>query len=189
MCGRYNFTVEQREEMREILKKLNKKFPGKSIKEGDIYPTDEAPMLIGNNDKIETTLGSWGYPKIGQKGVLINARGETAFEKPTFRESTLYRRCIIPSSGFYEWNEEKKKFWFQMKNERPLYMAGLYNYYNDAIQFVILTTPANASMWDIHDRMPLVVPWENLEDWIFNTEMSHEFLYGEPPLLQRTMVG
>jgi len=87
MCGRYNFTVEQNEEIIEILEKLNAKFQGKEVRTGEVFPTNQAPILIEEKREVSPTLSIWGFPKFDQKGVILNARAETAFEKRTFRES------------------------------------------------------------------------------------------------------
>lgn len=109
MCGRYNFTVEQSEELREIIEKLNAKIHGKEYKRGEIFPTNQVPLLVGEHNETSPVLSIWGFPKFDNKGVIINARSETVFEKRTFRDSVINRRCIIPSSGFYEWDGRKEK--------------------------------------------------------------------------------
>lgn len=183
MCGRYNFTVEQSEEIKEILEKLNAKFQNHQVKTGEIYPTNLAPILMEEKNEVSPTPGTWGFPQFNQKGVLINARSETAIEKKTFRESLLSRRCIIPSTGFYEWNSEKRKYLFRMEGEGALYMAGLYNYYQDELRFVVLTTEANESMKEVHDRMPLIIQKQDIGTWIKDSGATNDFLHRIPPLL------
>lgn len=185
MCGRYNFTVEQSEEVIEILEKLNAKFQGKEFKTGEIYPTNLAPVLIEEREEVAPTLSTWGFPKYNEKGVIINARAESAFEKKTFRDSLLNRRCIIPSTGFYEWDSNKRKFLFRLEGTNALYMAGLYMYYRDEMRYVILTTDANDSMKDIHDRMPLVIPKNEIKTWIMDDSAANELLHRVPPMLIR----
>ena len=146
--------MEQSDELREIIEKLNAKTHGKVINSGEIFPTNQVPLLIGENDETSPVLSIWGFPKFSGKGVIINARSETVFEKRTFRDSVINRRCIIPSSGFYEWDNEKRKIMFRLEESDALYMAGLYNFYQDELRFVILTTAANESINDVHHRMP-----------------------------------
>jgi putative SOS response-associated peptidase YedK len=67
-------------------------------------------------------------------------------------------------------------------------MAGLYNYYQDELKFVILTTEANDSMRDVHHRMPLVIPREEIETWILNDAFTSEILGRVPPQLIRTVL-
>jgi hypothetical protein len=76
----------------------------------------------------------WGFPNFRSKsGVIINARAETALDKKTFRESLLSRRCVIPSTGFFEWTKTgaKKKYLFRETGKSLLYMAGIYNDYGN----------------------------------------------------------
>jgi len=188
MCGRYNFTVEQSDEILEILEKLNAKFQGKQARTGEIFPTNLAPILIEEKNEISPVLSNWGFPKFDEKGVIINARSETAFEKRTFRDSLLNRRCVIPSTGFYEWDSEKKKFLFHVEGTNALYMAGLYIYYRDEMRYVILTTEANESIKDVHTRMPLILPKQDIETWIMDYQATNELLHRVPPLLVREAV-
>lgn len=185
MCGRYNFTVEQNDEIIEILEKLNAKFHNTAVKTGDIYPTNQAPILTLEKEEITPVISTWGFPKFDQKGVIINARSESAFEKKTFRDSLVNRRCIVPSTGFYEWDSNKRKFKFHMEGSKILYMAGLYNYYKEELRFVILTTQANESMSEIHDRMPLVIPKQEIAAWVKDSQATSEFIRRVPPLLVR----
>ncbi len=189
MCGRYNFTVEQSDEIREILEKLNAKIHGNSVKSGEIFPTDQVPILIEEEEEAVPALSGWGFPKFNSKGVIINARAETAFEKKTFRDSLLNRRCIIPSTGFYEWDSEKKKYLFRLQDTNALYMAGLYTMYQGELRYVILTTDANESMKEIHNRMPLVLPKKEIQAWILDQSATGELLRSVPPLLVRQAVN
>lgn len=188
MCGRYNFTVEQSEEIMEILEKLNAKFQGKEVKTGEIFPTNPAAILMEEKQEIVPAISSWGFPKFDGKGVIINARAETAFEKRTFRDSLVNRRCIVASTGFYEWDNDKKKFLFRLDGTNTLYMAGIYSNYGGESRYVILTTDANESMRDIHNRMPLIIPKNDISDWIMDQSATGEFLRRVPPLLIKEAV-
>ncbi len=188
MCGRYNFTVEQNEEVLEILEKLNAKFQGREVKYGEIYPTNLAPVLLEESNQVTPSLSIWGFPKFDGKGVIINARAETAFEKKTFRDSLINRRCIIPSTGFYEWDSEKRKFLFRVEGTNTLYMAGLYTKYQEELRYVILTTQANESISDIHNRMPLVIPKKEVETWIMDSSATGDMLKRIPPSLVKEAV-
>lgn len=188
MCGRYNFTVEQSDEVREILEQLNAKLHGTQARTGEVFPTNQVPILRKEESKVEPALSIWGFPKFDQKGVIINARSETAFEKRTFRDGLLNRRCIVPSTGFYEWDSAKQKFMFRLEGTNALYMAGLYSYYQEELRFVILTTEANESMKDVHNRMPLVIPRNEVETWIFDNSITNDILHRVPPMLIREAV-
>lgn len=185
MCGRYNFTVEESDEIREIIEKLNAKLHGKEARRGEVFPTNLAPILIEEENKVEPVLSSWGFPKFNQKGVIINARSETAFEKRTFRDSLLNRRCIIPTTGFYEWDSNKQKYLFLQEGDKALYMAGLYTMYQEELRFVVLTTQANESMVETHERMPLVIPKNDIDAWIRDNRVTNDILHRVPPQLVR----
>lgn len=188
MCGRYYIDDETSREIEKILQDIDKKKPGNSYKTGEIFPTDTVPILVAQDNRIVPELYTWGFPNFYKKGVIINARCETAFEKKTFRESLVSRRCIIPASGFYEWNKTKEKLYFTQPSSDILYMAGIYNSFSGISRFVILTTSANASMADVHDRMPLILKPEQTETWLYNSSVTQDILYQVPVSLQRSSV-
>jgi putative SOS response-associated peptidase YedK len=186
MCGRYYVDDETSREIRKILDQIDAKYENNNKKTGEIFPTNSAPILAAFRDTIEPELSMWGFPNYYNKGVMINARAETAFEKKTFRESLVSRRCVIPSSGFYEWDNTKQKFLFKKEESEILYMAGIYNFYDDECRFVILTTSANESMEDVHNRMPVVLNKDEVETWIKDSNSTSRILKQVPPLLVRS---
>ena len=188
MCGRYNFTVEQKDEIARILEKLNARFHNRTVNTGDIYPTNQAPILIPSGQEVSPEIGTWGFPRFDGKGVIINARMESAVEKKIFRDSLVNRRCIIPSTGFYEWDREKRQFLFRLEETNILYMAGIYNFYRDEMHYVILTTQANESVQEVHDRMPLVIPRQELGAWLMDRQAANELMRRIPPKLVKKAV-
>lgn len=102
MCGRYYIDDETSREIEKIIKDIDSRNSNKNYKTGEIIPTNTVPILVSQQESITPNLCIWGFPNFKNKGVIINARSETAFEKKTFRESLLSRRCIIPANGFYE---------------------------------------------------------------------------------------
>ncbi len=174
MCGRYSLLEESDDPViRQIIRQV-----GRSVKYGEICPTNQAPILAG--ESLQAQAACWGFARPGGSGVVINARAETAAEKRMFKNSLLARRCIIPSTGFFEWDATKRKHWFGVE-QGPLYMAGLYQEAAGQRQFVILTTAANASMAPIHDRMPVVLRQEQLVPWIRSVSQALSILRQEPP--------
>ena len=117
------------------------------------------------------------------------AEAETAEEKKTFKDSLLKRRCVIPSTGFYEWDKSKQKYLFNIQGSNALYMAGLYNFFKDEPRFIILTTSANSSVSSIHHRMPVVLEKQQIEDWITDTDKAVSILHNTPPSLIHTSVN
>lgn len=184
MCGRYLFTAEQIKEIRHIAEQIDRKYNAGSWKQGEIFPSAKALVLLERSGSIQPELLTWGYQM--PKSLLINARAETAAEKPMFRESVVAGRCIIPSAGFYEWDKQKRKYLFNLPGERALYMAGLYSVRDGKPSYVILTTDANESMREVHHRMPLVLQKEQVTSWLTEPEATSTFLRMTPPALERT---
>lgn len=150
-----------------------------------MLPSQKAVVLTGRKQKLTAEEMQWGFPQYNKKGLLINARAETALDKVTFRDSLLSRRCIIPARWFYEWNQEKEKVTFFRSDAPILYMAGVYSSFADKNRFVILTTSANASVAPVHRRMPLILEEEELENWIFEEEYMRKVLQKIPVQLSR----
>lgn len=185
MCGRYYVDDETSREIKKIVEELDKKLGNTKAKTGEIFPTNDAAILVAKDNKIEPDILKWGFPNFKNKGVIINARSETAFEKPMFRTSLTSRRCIIPANGFYEWNADKNKIYFTPQSEKVMYMAGIYNLYENEARFVILTTAANTSIEDVHDRMPLLLTENQIEQWIFDDMRTSAILKQTPYMLNR----
>ena len=183
MCGRYQFTAEQCEEIRQIAEAIQRKYGNQNWAPGEIRPANHAPVLTETGGEITPRLMKWGYQLPGT--LVINARAETAAEKPLFRDSVRMRRCLIPSTGFYEWDSRKRKYLFTLPEEDALYMAGLYDRRGGEDCYCILTTAPNGSMRPIHDRMPLILTGEQRRHWLTDGDASAEFLAIVPPELRR----
>ena len=118
-------------------------------------------------------IPSWSKdPATGNR--LINARAETAREKPSFRNAFRRHRCLIPTSGFYEWQRQergKQTYFVRMRDERLFAFAGLWDRWESPDEGVIetcaiLTTAANAVLAPIHDRMPVILPPSEYARWL-----------------------
>lgn len=186
MCGRYSlyFDDEYDSDIAQMMNVLKRNYPQADIRQREVFPTNTAPVLIKRDLDISPVPYIWGFPNFRSKGVIINARAETAEEKRTFRDSLLNRRCVIPSTGFYEWDKSKHKYLFNMPESNILYMAGLYNMFKDEPRFVILTTDANSSVRSIHHRMPLVLEKSQISKWITDTNCAVSILHCLPPMLK-----
>lgn len=190
MCGRYTlFDEDEDAEITAIVEQIRQNYPDVAIKSGDIYPTNTAPVVLANGGRLTAQPVVWGFPKFGASGVIINARAETAWKKTMFAESLKYRRCVVPSTGFYEWDREKRKYLFRLPGETSLYMAGLWRDFDGERRLVILTTAANASMADVHDRMPVILPRELVRAWATDTEAAVRYITGAMPQLCREEVS
>ena len=187
MCGRYHFSAELLDEIRDLTEQKDWKLE-LGVLDRDIHPGDTAPVITAAGDQggsLRACRQKWGYPGPGGKGLVFNARSESVFEKRMFRNSVSMRRAVVPVSWFYEWNKNKEKFTFTKEGSRILFLAGFYGRYEDGDRFVILTTQANASMAPVHSRMPLVLEREQVREWILDSKKTKELLGQEPPRLAR----
>jgi putative SOS response-associated peptidase YedK len=160
-------------------------------------PTDLTPRyniapgqhvaVVANNAGRRLELFKWGLipswakdPKIGYR--MINARGETLADKPSFRTALKKRRCLILADGFYEWKKELKSktpMYIQMKDRRPFAFAGLWETWKspegELIKTcTIITTTPNALVGKIHDRMPVILPPKAYDLWLTPEELPAE---------------
>jgi putative SOS response-associated peptidase YedK len=137
-------------------------------------------------------IPSWSKdPAIGIR--LINARAETAGEKPSFRNAFRRHRCLIPASGFYEWlrwERGKQPYFVRMRDGHPFAFAGLWDRWESpdegAVETcAILTTAANDVLAPIHDRMPVILPSGEYDRWLdpslLNTDSLAPLLVPFPP--------
>lgn len=186
MCGVFYIDDETAREIEKMIRKIDRRLKGTRIT-GDIRPTNIASVILADNKELVMTPLQWGFPSFESSKVIINARAESVLEKRMFRESVLKRRIVIPATGFYEWNSQKEKATFTpMPTKNPiLFMAGFYNHFEDEDKFVILTTSANDSMKDTHDRMPLILESHELESWLCADKQLDAFLNKTPPQLQK----
>lgn len=140
----------------------------------------------GNRGLLKMRWGlipSWAKDaSIGNK--LTNARGETVAEKPSFRSAFRSRRCIIPASGFYEWETEngiKQPWYISLKSGDPMAFAGLWETWRtpegESLESCcIITTSPNSLMEQIHDRMPVILPSEQWDSWLSPQDRQAEKL-------------
>lgn len=211
MCGRYTvFTEDEIIEMREIIAQVNRMFGDGAVATGEIFPTNTAPVLALEHGLVAPRPVPWGFPRWDGKGVLINARCESALDRPLFAGPLLARRCVVPSTGFYEWgapNEpdpqttlfgdapapakrgRKTKLRFRLPHESMLYMAGMIGTFPDRDgrardAFIILTTAANASMAPFHDRMPVILAANEREAWLRSEAFMRRVLSREGAALE-----
>ena len=176
MCSRYYI-----DEISRVVQNIDGRI---RLTQGDIRPTDVAPVIGQSEHGLELGMCRWGYPLSKGKNSVINARVETVMDKPSFQNGILYHRLLIPAGEFYEWNSLKEKSTFTRPDSSVLYMAGFCDWFENERRFVILTTTANSSMKKVHDRMPLILERGQIADWFDNNKMS-ALLYQTPALLNR----
>ncbi len=180
MCARYyidNITYDEVErDVGEI--------PQEYRKTGDIRPSEHPCCIITEgNGVVATNEIAWGYPDRDGKGLLINARAETILEKPTFRHGIASNRCLLPAKGFYEWDSKKERVDFFMTDKKAFFLAGCFDIFQGQKRFTIITTAANESMIQVHDRMPLIVTPDKAKDWLL-TEKNRDMLASAMPMLE-----
>ena len=178
MCGRV-YMAPADPELRELVKEMNRsrlaerfrKSSGEPLEaEGEIFPSSVLPVLAVNKAGEQRVFPmKWGFSGTGR--LLINARAETAAERPAFRESWARHRCVIPASWYFEWEHDEKKravrkYALRPETEGLIWLAGLYRMENGIPVFVILTRPADGSLTWMHDRMPVLLPRAGIRDWI-----------------------
>jgi len=179
MCGRYALTTPPQvlavlfqlwEQARPLLVRYN------------VAPTQEAPVVLQDAaGRRSTVTMRWGLVPFWAKDLsignrLINGRCETVTEKPAFREAFKRRRCIVPATGFYEWQKlpagRKQPFFIHRADDQPLAFGGVWESWrdpttgNDVRTFTILTTPACEQLKSLHDRMPLILEPEDFARWL-----------------------
>lgn len=182
MCGRYYVDSDVEKEIYRIAQEIDENM--RMERTGDIYPSQEAPVLYGRGDRLHGGEMKWGLTGKDRK-LLINARAETAMERPIFSDSVRQRRCVIPARHFYEWDREKQKVTFCRQQGETLFLAGFYREQEDGPHFIILTTAANASVRPVHERMPLILDVEEIRPWIREASRTCSFLNKSSPLLER----
>jgi putative SOS response-associated peptidase YedK len=187
MCGRFTLTVDP-SELREAFS--NYGFPDQYAPRFNIAPTQ--PILaIPNDDRQQADFFAWGLipswakdPSIGSR--LINARAEGLAEKPSFRGSFKYKRCLIPADGFYEWKAQpgtktKVPYFIFLEDRRPFAIAGLWDEWyssegGSVRSATIITTAPNELMAPIHNRMPVILEPEDYARWLDPTPQRPEDL-------------
>ena len=174
MCGRFYIDEDTAEEIRRVVEEVDRKKRERMAFHGDVRPTEKAILFYQGTGgqaagQIQTGDFQWGFVNQDKK-LMINARSETVWEKPMFRNAMEGQRCVVPASGFYEWTKDtREKYCFSGADEKILYLAGLYHYYEGEGHFVILTRSADELMAPIHDRMPVVFTKNTWREWLMNS--------------------
>ncbi len=180
MCGRYaqTSTLDQlsgRFHARCALDSLRKRY--------NLAPSQPAPVVVANGDRVLAEY-RWGLiptwakdPKVGYK--MINARAESVAEKPAYRRPFQRQRCLVPATGFFEWQVDPTKppkaaktpMFIRLASEEPFAFAGLWDVWKDAEgkeirSFTIITTEPNELVRRIHNRMPAILNRRDEDAWL-----------------------
>ena len=200
MCGRFYIDPED-EYFRELAERIGAspltgrfsgKMPGSGTGKygGEVAPTAVAPVLALNRAGKQAVFPmQWGYklPAGGGKKppLIINARSETAAEKPLFRDSWFSRRCVIPATAYFEWEHRMgfdgkpkagARYRIAPAGGKRIFFAGLYRMEEGLPFFVILTRASAENLFWMHDRMPLMLPETETAGWISQGSRPENFL-------------
>lgn len=169
MCGRF-----RQSSTAETLKTLFGVTGSPFVPAGVVSPTMKTPVIRGN----VIAPMNWGYVPgwaDGSAQKLINARGETLAEKPSFRDSFRARRCLVPADGFIEWTVTKPKRAYDIALETggPFAFASIWDTWQGVEGFAIVTMPANDLISPVHDRMPVILAsGEDCKRWLSAPDLS-----------------
>ena len=178
MCGRFVIGGDFRDKLNELIATegiISSDLPYQRSGQ-DVFPSESSLVIHTGGQKLLAEEMLWGFSNPYRKGLIINARAETVKEKNLFADSIMNRRCIIPASGFYEWDPYKARFRFSHPNDELLLLAGIYHEEHDNHHYTILTTQANESMSPVHDRMPVMISRDEIHTWLKDNERLSEFL-------------
>ena len=182
MCGRFsNSTTSD-----DVKATFKLSFPSSGGSRGqnnrpqwNIAPSMVIDTVVNIGQRRMLTAMTWGIATPQNTRPLINARSETMFEKPTFRQAARMRRCLVIASGWFEWAAPKKPYFIRRADDTPMGMAGLY--WDDDIdggrRCVIVTTAADRELSEIHHRAPMVLDPQYFDDWL-DPETSLEVVAG-----------
>jgi putative SOS response-associated peptidase YedK len=187
MCGRFALSIDQDALMR-FIRLLN---PVQLPLRFNIAPTQTILITVQTPDGRAGRDARWGLipPFMRAKPPgrpLINARAESVFDKPSFRGPAERHRCLIPASGFYEWEKTTRQAWlFRPAGGELLAFAGIWQPGDPATEVPdsasILTTAANATLRPVHHRMPVILAPEHWDAWLDPT--GHDRAVLEPLLV------
>jgi putative SOS response-associated peptidase YedK len=176
MCSRYSLTSPHEAVRATFGTRNGLVFPPRY----NIAPTQPVAIVrLDHKGEREMELVRWGLVPSWAKDasrlpLLINARAETALDKPTFRAGLRYRRCLVPADAFYEWGGAKGRRRPHMVRKAgggPMALAGISEHWlgadgSELDSMAVLTVAANAEVSRLHDRMPAILPAEQFSAWL-----------------------
>lgn len=178
MCGRMNIT--DNEGIRLLMELVGMPSWPSIQARYNVAPSATLDVVVRNSesDALDHLEGHWGlvppWAKPGQfSSPLINARSETVWEKPSFRNLIKHQRVCVPVNGFYEWHREKSTkvpYFISPAASSAMFIAGIYQRSADRTDITLLTTAANQLMAPVHHRMPVIIDVENVAEWLFNDD-------------------
>jgi putative SOS response-associated peptidase YedK len=181
MCGRFTNRLTWREIV-ALYRLLVPASPERNLPARyNICPTDTIDTVVEEDGKRDLVPMRWGLipwwwkKRVKDVPATFNSRAETIAEKPMFRDAFKRRRCLIPASGYYEWQSTptgKQPYYFSTENGSPLTIAGLWDEWKDIETGVplrsctMIITTANDFVGKIHDRMPALLTPYQFDSWL-----------------------
>lgn len=190
MCGRFTITHPN-----EALAALFGASPGNDLRPVPRYnvcPTQAVPVVTSDSGTRRLRAMRWGFLPSWYKTptdgpLIINARAETVATKPAFRTAIRTTRCIIPASGFYEWQTgtdgAKLPWYFTRSDDMPMGFAGLWQDWGDMTTCAIISTESGPGMAGLHHREAVVLEPADWPLWL--GEAGH----GAAPLMRASAEG
>jgi putative SOS response-associated peptidase YedK len=171
MCGRYTINIGRKrfETVYQI------QAPLEFETRFNVAPTQAAPVIVQGQESLEASMMRWGFQRPNQPQSLINARGETVRQLQTFASSFRSRRCLVPATGWYEWqtlNGKKQPFYLSGSDQEPLAFAGIWTPSETGERFSIITTTANTETSHIHNRQPVIIARDRWKVWLADSPLS-----------------
>lgn len=193
MCGRYTLSAGHEALARAFLAEFGEDMKASWKSRYNICPGTGIVAILEDRDKggRKADVFHWGLvpswakdPNIGYK--LVNARAETIGEKPSYRDAYRYRRCLVPASGFYEWDRTKsprQPYYFYPENEAFMAMAGIWEHWmhpsgSEILSVALITTAANKRVGKIHHRMPVILEPADWDRWLDTANVTGQGLSG-----------
>lgn len=142
--------------MAQLLDKARRLLPAEVFQKlplQEVFPSSQVLCYCYAEQRFHLRVMIWGLP-MREGRLLINARSETAAEKPSFRN---LQPCVVPACGYFEWSKEPHVKYYFSTEKPPVYLAALYGRFQDQLRLVILTEAASEPEIRIHDRQPILL--------------------------------
>lgn len=192
MCCRYYILpkdvewdpIREEAEHAKVMRRFRETGAG-LVASGEARPMDVVPVLASDRFGGRSFFPMrWGFRLEGPKPtLLINARTETAAQKPSFRDAWAAHRCAVPASGYFEWERPSEKprgsgIKYSIRDpDAPLiWLCGLYRIESGLPVFVILTREPGSELAEIHNRMPLILPEDATRSWVDPNQRPEDLL-------------
>lgn len=191
MCGRYVYYSST--DLLDQFKFLPKDDPQTKLAlevpdNYNVSPGNEMPVIVRGSQEHKIEMMKWGLIPSWSKEPhtrlkLINARKEGLLEKPMWKRLVASKRCIVPARGFYEWKTvdgKKQPYYITPKDRSVFSFAGLWDEWSDGKTsvktYTIITTAPNKEMSDVHNRMPAILNYEQMQVWLSPLEVTPALL-------------